>query len=322
MTDLEERTAEREAFHRMERNEGTRPHGRRTGMDLAAAAIVLSAVALLVSGIALFLQLRRVPEPPDDPERVEEEDRQEEPVAPTLQYRNHILPILEDVPVNEYVKETFGTDESGYLRYANAPIGIDVSSYQGEVDWQQVAEAGVDFVMLRVGYRGYTKGSIMADEMFESNMTGALSAGLDVGVYFFSQAINVWEAEEEADYVLEQIAPYNVTYPVAFDWESVDDADARTKGFGSDEVTRCAGAFCDAVAAAGYTPLIYFNMDQGYLAYRLERLKDYPFWLAEYHDSPEFYYHFDLWQYTHQGDVPGIIGAVDMDLDLRFAGAE
>lgn len=285
---------------------------------LAVVAVVLSAVALIAACVALFLQLRSDREPPEAPEEIVEEIP-EEPEIPTLQYRNHILPIWEGVPVNEYAAEAFAADENGYLRYADAPLGIDVSSYQGEIDWAQVADAGVDFVMLRVGFRGYTKGGLQADEMFDRNIKGALDAGLDVGVYFFSQAINVWEAEEEAAYVLEKIAPYHVTYPVAFDWESVSSADARTNGLSSDAVTRCAGAFCDTVAAAGYTPVIYFNMDQGYLAYQLNRLTDYPFWLAEYHESPGFYYHFDLWQYTHQGSVPGIKGAVDMDLDLRAA---
>lgn len=291
---------------------------RRESNPLAVVAVVLSAVALAVACAALCLQLRSEAEPPAEQEAAEE--TQKEPELPTLQYRNHILPIWEDVPVNGYTAEAFGTDENGYLRYADAPLGIDVSSYQGEIDWAKVADSGVGFVMLRVGFRGYTKGGLMPDEMFEKNMEGALGAGLDVGVYFFSQAINVWEAEEEAAYVLEKIAPYHITYPVAFDWESVSSADARTNGLSSDAVTRCAGAFCDMVAKAGYTPLIYFNMDQGYLAYQLDRLTDYPFWLAEYHESPGFYYHFDLWQYTHQGSVPGVRGAVDLDLDLRAVG--
>lgn len=293
-----------------------RSHGgiSRTSM-LSVVSVFLSVVALVISCTALTLQLKAPAKADEEPEAPAEESAEQEP--PTLQYRNHILPILENVPVNSYDAASFHKDENGFIRYQDAPLGIDVSSHQGEIDWQTVAESGIGFAMIRVGLRGYTKGGIMADAMFEQNIKGALAAGLDVGVYFFSQAINVWEAEEEAAYVIEQIKDYSLTYPVVFDWESVDNESARTNGVGSDEVTRCAGAFCDMIAEAGYTPMIYFNMDQGYLAYRLDRLSDYAFWLAEYHDSPAFYYQFVLWQYTHQGKVPGINGSVDLDLDLR-----
>ncbi len=290
-------------------------HGRR-GERLAIIAIFVSLAAFAVSCTALVLQLRATAETEAELETAEELP-QAEPEAPTLQYRNHILPILEEVPVNAFDAAAFQKDENGYIRYQDAPLGIDVSSYQGEIDWKQVAASDVRFAMIRLGLRGYTKGGIMTDATFEKNIRGALDAGLDVGVYFFSQAINAAEAEEEADYVLERIKDYRLTYPVVFDWESVNDASARTNGVSSDEVTRCAAAFCNQIAAAGYTPMIYFNMDQGYLAYRLDELTDYGFWLAEYHESPGFYYTFAFWQYTHQGQVPGIDGAVDLDLDLR-----
>lgn len=297
-------------------NRLTTHRNRASGGSGATVAIVISVLALLISCVSLTLQLigsRR-----DEPEiESAEEERQEEIETPTLQYRNHILPILEDVGVNAYDPMLFRTDENGYIRYQDAPLGIDVSSYQGEVDWARVASSDVRFVMIRVGLRGYTKGGIMEDAMFERNIKGAIDAGLDVGVYFFSQAVNVQEAEEEALFVLEHIKDYTLTYPVVFDWESVADSSARTNGVGSSEVTRCASAFCDKIAAAGYTPMIYFNMDQGYLAYQLDKLDGNAFWLAEYQDSPGFYYHFDFWQYTHKGSVPGIEGAVDLDLDLR-----
>lgn len=252
-----------------------------------------------------------------DAEGKKQETDEAEP--PTLRYRGSTLPVLENVPVNEYAKEAFSTDESGYLRYPDAPLGIDVSSHQGEIDWAQVSAAGIDFVMLRAGRRGYTEGGLFPDDMFRRNIDGALAAGLEVGVYFFSQAITVEEAGEEADYVLELIGDYDISYPVAFDWEFISEDQARTDGLGAEEMTQCAAAFCDAIAEAGYAPVIYFNVSQGYLSYQLDQLTDYSFWLAEYHDSPGFYYHFDLWQYTHQGSVPGISGAVDMDLDLRAA---
>ncbi len=291
------------------RGERRRPPDRRT-----TAALVLSALALAIACVSLVLQLRPAPEPEPEPIAVEPEP---EPETPTIQYRNHVIPILESVPVNGYDAGTFETDENGFVSYRDAPAGIDVSSYQGEIDWKKVAGSGVSFAMLRAGMRGYTKGGLMTDATFEKNYKGARAAGVDVGVYFFSQATSVEEAEEEADYLFALLDGRALTYPVVFDWESVNDAAARTNGVDAETVTRCARAFCDKVVAAGYTPMIYFNMDQGYLAYRLDELTDYAFWLAEYHDSPAFYYGFDLWQYTHRGSVPGIEGPVDLDLDLR-----
>lgn len=138
-----------------------------------------------------------------------------------------------------------------------------------------------------------------------------------MGVYFFSQAVSVWEAEEEAQYVLDAIQGYDVTYPVAFDWEFIAGDTARTDGMGPEAITRCAGAFCDMIREAGYHPVVYFNQDLGYLSYQLDRLTDYTFWLAEYNARPSFFYHFDLWQYTHTASVPGIEGNVDMNLAFR-----
>ena len=282
-------------------------------------ALILSALALCVACAALVLQLRaRGERTPEEP--VAEEDAAV-PVSPAhIRYRSHVLPVLDGVAVNEYAGERFRVDEAGYLRYGDAPLGVDVSSYQGEIDWERVAASGFSFAMLRAGMRGYTKGGLMEDARFVSNIQGALAAGLDVGVYFFSQAVSVAEAEEEADVLLERIAGYDVRYPVVFDWESIGDAEARTDGVGSEEVTRFARAFCERVAAAGREPMVYFNLDQGYLGYRLDELTDYLFWLAEYREQPTFYYRYDFLQFTHRGSVDGIEGAVDLDLDMRGCG--
>ena len=289
----------------------------------------MSALALLVSCITLFVLLR--PEP--EPEAVEEP---EPPVAsepiqveeiPTIEYREHVVPVLADVPVNGYDDSRFKVNERGWLTYETeqgaAAIGIDVSSYQGDINWEKVADSGVGFAMIRAGYRGYSKGVVMEDKNFKKNIQGALDAGVEVGVYFFSQATNVWEAQEEADYLLEAIEGYDVTYPVVYDWEFIaGNSEARTSGMKSDDVTHCAGAFCDMVKEAGYEPMIYFNQDLGYLTYGLDQLTDYGFWLAEYNAKPNFYYDFDLWQYTHRGTVPGIEGSVDLNLDLRALKAD
>ncbi len=272
-------------------------------------ALLFSAAALLISCFTLVLVLGpRLGEP-------EEET--------TILYRDHELPVLKGVASNQYDKECFSMDENDWMSYRvgrhSAILGVDVSAYQEDVDWQKVADSGIRFAMIRAGYRGYAKeGVIMPDRKFEQNIQGALDAGLEVGVYFFSQAISEEEAKEEAEYVLSAIEKYDVTYPVAFDWERIaGSSTARTNGLAPEQVTKCAEAFCEEVADAGYTPVVYFNQDLGYLGYQLDRLKDYTFWLAEYNARPSFYYHFDLWQYTHEGKVPGIQGYVDLNLDFR-----
>ena len=142
-----------------------------------------------------------------------------------------------------------------------------------------------------------------------------MDAGLEVGVYFFSQAITVKEAEEEARFVLDKIRGYALTGPVVFDWEALGKSEARTYGLDTDTLCRCALAFCELVEEAGYTPMIYLTSYAGYVKYDLSRVMDYPFWFAEYDKAaPTFYYHFQMWQYTSKGSVDGIQGNVDMNL--------
>ena len=235
----------------------------------------------------------------------------------TFYYRNMEMAALDGVDRNTSIPQAFVQQENGWITYPDALQGIDVSVYQGEIDWQAVADAGVDFAIIRVGYRGYSQGAIQPDTNFQKNMEGALKAGLDVGVYFFSQATTVREAEEEADYVLEAIRNYPVTYPVVFDWEFIDGQTARTDEMEGEHMTECAKTFCELVQAAGYTPMVYFNQEQGYLYYQLDQLDQFPFWLAEYDEKPDFFYDFDIWQYTHTGTVPGIEGNVDLNLAFR-----
>jgi len=224
--------------------------------------------------------------------------------------------LIAGLPLNGYDAAAFSED-GGFVRYtgadASVKTGVDVSSFQLKIDWPAVKAAGVDFAMIRVGYRGYTEGTIQDDPYFAQNIRGALDAGLEVGVYFFSQAITQDEAKEEAQYVLDKIAGYAVTCPVIFDWENVETA-ARSDGMGSVLLTACAKAFCDTVAQAGYTPGVYFNQQYGYQEYDLPSLTAYDFWLAEYAVPPTFVYEFQLWQYTNTGTVAGIEGNVDLNL--------
>ena len=253
--------------------------------------------------------------------REEEQNREEvDPLEPTEEFVEETTEPTIPPEANPYSKWDFQYDRSNYLyctRQDSFP-GIDVSSFQGEIDWKQVKQSGIRFAMIRLGYRGYTEGGLRMDSRFEENIRGALEAGLEVGVYFFSQAITPGEAEEEAEFVLEALEGYELAYPVAFDWEPITPGkEARTDALDGETLTQCAAAFCRRVSQAGYVPQVYFNKELGYLVYDLAELKDWSFWLAEYDTAPDFYYGFDLWQYTHAGSVAGIQGNVDLDLDLR-----
>lgn len=239
-----------------------------------------------------------------------------------ITYRDRQLLLLEDVPPSTLNTEYFSPTAQGWLTYSDgrtaAIPGIDVSSHQGEIDWEQVADAGIRFAIIRAGYRGYgEEGTLKTDSCFQSNITGALAAGLDVGVYFFSQAITVEEVQEELALTLELIAPYEITYPVVFDWERMpNQRQARTQNVTGEELTAMAAAFCSGAQQAGYTPAVYANQDLAYLTLDLSQLKDWSFWLAQYNDIPTFYYQYDLWQYSHTGQVPGI--RTNVDLNLAF----
>lgn len=230
-------------------------------------------------------------------------------------------PVWSDpVPQNKYDGEAFAVTD-GFLTYGAGVslVGVDVSSYQQKIDWERVAGAGVQFAMLRAGYRGYTEGGLFEDEYFRQNAEQALAAGLEVGVYFFSQAVSEEEAEEEGRFVLELIKGYDITYPVVFDWERQYGETSRTENVDGGTMTACAVAFCEVIEEAGYLPMVYFNPAMGYDELDLERLMEWPFWLAHYTEGWEFTgfkYDFAMWQYTEDGQVAGIEGEVDLNLCL------
>ncbi len=239
--------------------------------------------------------------------------------GPYIEYAGARLPILEDVPVNNYRIQWF-VEQDGRMTYESSSYrtetGVDVSTFQGEVDWAAVAADGIDFAILRAGFRGYTEGVLEVDERFLENLEGATAAGLKVGVYFFSQAVNIEEAVEEAEFVLNLIQGYTLEYPIVFDWEHISDPTARTAEVTGETLTDCAAAFCQRVEEAGYEAMVYFYRHLGYVTYDLSELTDYGFWFADYNSFPNFYYSFDMWQYSNTGTVDGI--SVNVDLNLRF----
>lgn len=203
----------------------------------------------------------------------------------------------------------------GYLTCLSTQsvLGIDVSEWQDEIDWQQVKDAGVEFAMIRVGWRGSEQGVLVEDICAQANYAGAAAVGIKVGAYFFSQAISVEEATEEANYMLNLIKDWNVEMPVVYDWEFIS-AESRTGNVDPRTLTDCTKAFCDIVANAGYQPMVYFNMNHSYENIYIRELTDYPFWLARYDTVLNYPYKIDMWQYTETGSVPGITTNVDINL--------
>lgn len=198
--------------------------------------------------------------------------------------------------------------------------GIDVSKYNGEIDWKKVKEAGIQFAMIRVGTRGYGTGTIVLDDHYVKNIEGALANGIKVGVYFYSQATSKQEAIEEANYTVAAIMKYHITYPVACDVESSVKNDAsRTDKLTTAEVTEFTKAFCDTVKSYGYLPMIY--SDQPCLLKRLDltALEEYDIWLSQPGDMTDYPYRYSIWQYTNEGHIDGINGNVDLNIGfVRF----
>lgn len=218
---------------------------------------------------------------------------------------------------NDHTTQTSGY--TGYIKYEDdyyySLVGVDVSKFQKNIDWEKVKESGIDFAIVRVAYRGYGKaGSLNEDEYYRKNLTGAKEAGLDVGVYIYSQAINEEEAIEEADYICGLIEEYDVTLPVVYDPEHVDNDVARTDEVSSEQFTKNARAFCDRVKTYGYEPMIYANMLWEAYEFDLSELNDIPFWYADYENLPQSPYDFKMWQYTQAGKVSGINGNVDLNV--------
>lgn len=219
---------------------------------------------------------------------------------------------------NPYGPEDF-TYDGDYLTCtaAESRLGVDVSSHQGVIDWEAVAASGVEFAMIRIGFRGYLEGELNEDALARANIEGAQAAGLDVGAYFFSQAISTEEAAIEAAWAVAFLEGYDLELPLVYDWEHVESSKARTADLTDRELlTACAKSFCDVVKAAGRDPMVYFNVYQSRDLYDLAALQEYGFWLAQYTDGMDFPYAVDLWQYTETGAVEGIQGKVDLDLWL------
>lgn len=220
-----------------------------------------------------------------------------------------------------FTEADFSTGEDGVITYTGTQYcveqGVDVSYFQGDIDWNAVAASGVSFAYIQAGFRGYESGEIRADMRYEQNAAAALAAGLEIGFYFFSQAVTPEEAAEEAQWLLEAAEPFDATLPFAFDWEAQtasDGGEVRTEGMLGSEMTACAAAFCETIRDAGKVPAVYGNRWQGYYDYDLSRLGDAELWISAPGTWDDFHYAHSIWQYTYEGSVPGIPNPVDRNL--------
>ena len=276
-------------------------------LAVVAAILILVLVIWVCAALSSEVFTIRKPNPTTEPTS---QTRPTETTEPTL-------PPPEE---NPYGPVDFEADEETgeiTLTSGNAVKGIDVSVWQGEIDWQQVKDSGVEFAIIRVGGRGMDEGGFYTDDNAQSYYEGATAAGLKVGAYFFSQAITVEEAVEEAEFVLDAVKDWDVQMPLVYDWEYMGE-DVRTSKMDSRTLTDMAKAFCDTIKEAGYEPMIYFGRNQSMNMMKLEELVDYPFWLAMYSTVMDYPYKIDMWQYTDQGTVPGIAGNVDLNLMFTY----
>lgn len=247
-----------------------------------------------------------------------------------IEYGGKQIPVYADrTPIHLYDGDFYWNGDR--LEYIGSDFrtrfGIDVSAYQNRasenqtIDWDAVAADGVEFAMVRIGLRGYSTGAISADQFYAENIEGAMAAGIETGVYFFAQAITVEEAIEEADFVISLLDGHEINGPVAYDWE-MHDASYRVYGTAPEMATACAIAFCERVAEAGYTPMIYAGQYVSYIKYDQGAIAPYLSWYPEYKSEsseklyPTFAYQMDYWQFSSSCSIAGIGGRVDANLQF------
>lgn len=220
----------------------------------------------------------------------------------------------EDSAVQDAIKDADKTEIKEFQAAgSNRKLGIDVSKWNGEIDWDKAKNGGVEFAVIRAGYRGSVTGSLVEDPYFRTNMKGAAASGVPVGVYFFTQAINEVEAVEEASAVLRLISEYQLDYPIYIDTEGAG-GNGRADGLDADTRTLVCEAFCRTIANAGYEAGVYASRNWLNNNLHTERLEQYETWLAEYRSAPLYQGYYRMWQYTSKGRVDGIKGNVDLNI--------
>lgn len=233
----------------------------------------------------------------------------------------NFVPINKELQMNGYDEANLNILESGEYQYMDGDSivshkGIDVSKFQGKIDWSAVAKDGVEFAFVRVANRGYGTGKLVLDDTFETNIKGATAAGIHTGAYIYSQAVTEDEIREEAELVMKKLEALSVKCPIVFDVEKTADASGRMNQLSVEERTNLTKLFCQIVEGAGYKPIIYHNVEMGALMIDVSELEEYDKWLAYYNDDMYYPYEYKIWQYSDKGKVSGIKGNVDMNISF------
>lgn len=299
---------------------------------IAVGCMMLAVVVVLVGGLIL---VKKLVAPKSDDNQAAEENTADEPLEDTADDDATIEVVVddEDSQTDPQITVTVESGEdievsdlvaSGVGENSSVTYGIDVSRFQGTIDWAQVASSGIDFAMIRVGYRDSSTGEIKEDSNAKYNMQEAEKNGIKVGAYFFSTAITTDEAVAEADWVADIISQYSITYPVGFNCEGFENSTSRQYGLSVDERSNIAIAFLNEVSAKGYTPMFYASKNElaGDAKWKTSTLeKSYKIWMAWYNQDTSNIANglaYDgkcaMWQYTNQGTVAGISQKVDVDV--------
>ena len=210
-----------------------------------------------------------------------------------------------------YKEEKKEETPSAEVAVKSGSVGVDVSKWNGSINWKEVANSGVSFAVIRCGYRGSSTGALVQDPTFATNIKGAKAAGLKVGLYFFTQAVTEAEAVEEASMAVSMARSYGINMPIYIDTEA---AGGRADGLSKTQRTACIKAFCKTVASAGYAPGVYASKCWYYDNLNAGELSGYNIWVAQYAAACNYSGRYNMWQYTSKGSVPGISGSVDMNI--------
>lgn len=282
-------------------------------MVLIAMVCALGLMGMLIACIPYYYAPEEA-----DPEPILQQQREQEQ-AETIPETEPEETEVPTVPPerNPYTKRDFQYDTHNYLlcTQQDSYPGVDVSSFQGVIDWEKVRASGIRFAMIRLGFRGYGQaGNMVEDEYARRNLEGAKKAGLEVGAYFFSQATSIDEVDDEIFFFMKTLGDFELTMPIVLDWEHVGVETARTNNVDAETLTAMQKHFCKTMVDFGYDPMVYFNWHLAENNLYLSELEDYPFWLALYQDRMTYPFRVEMWQYTCTGRVPGIQGDVDIDV--------
>lgn len=319
-------------------NDGKRPNrpGQSSGESQEASSPVITSEPLEIgSGSGLHPESLdfwdKYPEKESSsPEEDQSSDQAEEKNDPATDGRHTLVTYADGseewvlispyLPKHEY-DFTKMVCQSGLMKYYEngkqvSYVGVDVSKNQDYIDFVKVKKAGIQFVMIRAGARGYGTGNLIVDEYFSDNLKRATDAGLAVGVYFYSQAVTEDEAVEEANLVLQNLGEYKISYPIAFEMELITNDTARTDGLRKADRTKIAKAFLKTIADKGYKTALYGNKEWLIKEVDMSKLTAYDVWLTQPGDIPDYPYKFTMWQYDTKGTVDGISGYVNLNVSF------